>query len=72
MSGSEDFFKGLSNLRNVKDLVNFDNGVLINLEKLPDKIKSMVFYLQINNIGAFSTEAQIKNVKNSAYGVELF
>ena len=56
-------------MRYYRDLINFDSGMIVNLEKIPDKIKSVVFYLEIKNIGLYATEAQIKNVKNSAYGL---
>lgn len=59
----------MTDLRYYRDLINFDNGVVINLDKLPEKARSIVFYLQVNNVGAYSGEAQIKLVKNSAYGI---
>lgn len=64
--------KGVTDLRYYRDLVNFDSGMIVNLDKLPEKIKSVVFYLEIKNIGLYSTEAQIKNVKNAAYGLEFY
>lgn len=66
---SEEYAKGVTDLRYYRDLINFDSGMIVNLEKLPDKVKSVVFYLEVKNIGLYTTEAQIKNVKNSCYGL---
>lgn len=68
----EDWARGVTDLRYYRDLINFDNGVVINLDKLPEKARSIVFYLQVNNVGAYSGEAQIKLVKNSAYGIQFY
>ena len=61
------YARQVNDLRYNRDLINFDKGILIDLDKVEENVRSLVFYLKIVNVGTYLTETQLKNIKNSAY-----
>jgi hypothetical protein len=50
MGNPESFAYPKNNLRIVKNTVNYDNGVIVELGKVPDTVHTLTFYLKINNL----------------------
>ena len=56
------------NLRFPKENVNMDEGITINLAKVPENIKSIVVLTKFNEAQRFKAEAFAKKVKYASYG----
>lgn len=46
-----------------------DDGIVINLAKVPEKAKCIVVLARVSEVQRFKVETEIKNIKHAAYGV---
>lgn len=49
-----------------------DEGLVVNLEKVPDKVKCIILMNKICEVERYRLETEVKKIKNSAYGVEYW
>lgn len=49
-----------------------DEGLVINLAKIPQKVKSIVLLSKFNDAQRFRAEAEAKKIKYSTYGIEFW
>ena len=63
------YIKTVNDLRYFKDIVNMDDGLIIDFASVPDQIKSFVMFCKVKNVASYSNETEIKKIKNSAYGL---
>ena len=54
-------------MRYYRDLFGVDNGLIINLECMPENVKSIITYMNFKDIGRFVDENEAKKIKNSVY-----
>ena len=46
-----------------------DEGISINLEKIPEKVKCVILLTKVNEVQRFKVETELKKIKSSAYGI---
>lgn len=46
-----------------------DDGIIFSLEEIPEKIRSMVLYTKINDVGSYIGENEAKTIRNAVYGI---
>ena len=49
-----------------------DEGLVINLAKIPQKVKSIVLLSKFDDVQRFRAEAEAKKIKYSTYGLEFW
>lgn len=49
-----------------------DEGITVNLSKVPEKVKCIVFIAKISEVQKLKGENQLKKFKHAAYGVEFW
>ena len=49
-----------------------DEGIVINLAKVPEKAKLIVVLVKISEVQRFKVETELGKIKNAAYGVEYW
>jgi hypothetical protein len=49
-----------------------DDGIVINLAKVPEKIKCIVLVSRITDVQRFRGEGEAKKIKYASYGVEFW
>ena len=70
-SSEKNYVEIVNDLRYFKDQVNFDDGIVVNLSAVPDKVKSIIFYSKFNNVERYLNENEVRKVKFSQYGLEF-
>jgi hypothetical protein len=70
-SSDKNYVEIVNDLRYFKDQVNFDDGIVVNLSAVPDKVKSIIFYSKFNNVERYLNENEVRKVKFSQYGLEF-
>lgn len=70
-SSEKNYVEIVNDLRYFKDQVNFDDGIVVNLSTVPDKVKSIIFYSKFNNVERYLNENEVRKVKFSHYGLEF-
>ena len=56
-------------LRQPRELINMDYGLVVDLGKVPDSIKNIVVLAKIPEAQCYKSEVEAKKVKHAAYGV---
>ncbi len=63
------FVRRESGLRSAREAVNMDEGLAINLAKVPDSIKAILLLARFENAQRFRGELEGKRVRHASYGV---
>ena len=61
--------RSVDSLRYYRDPFGFDNGIVFNLETIPEHIKSIVPYMELKNVNKLSDENEAKKIKNAVYQI---
>lgn len=67
-----DYVRMESGLREPRESINMDEGIVLSLAKVPEKVKCIVFLLKVPEVQRFKAEQQLKKIKYSAYGIEFW
>lgn len=49
-----------------------DEGIVLNLSQVPEKIKNIVFLLKVADVQKLKAESELKKIKYATYGVEFW
>ena len=49
-----------------------DEGIVINLEKVPEKAKLIILMNKVPEVQKFKVETQMKKIKSASYGIEYW
>ena len=49
-----------------------DEGIAIDLSKVPDKVKCIVLLVKVSNVEKFKVETELNRIKHASYGVEFW
>jgi hypothetical protein len=49
-----------------------ENGLTINLTKVPEEVKHILVYTKVNDVQLFKQEAELKKIKHAAFGVDFY
>ena len=63
------FVRKESGLRSAREAVNMDEGLAINLAKVPENIKAILLLARFENAQRLRGEGEGKKVKHASYGM---
>ena len=66
------FARRESGLRSARETVNMDEGIAVNLAKVPDNIKAILLVGRFGEAQRLRGEAEGKRVRHASYGVEFW
>jgi len=49
-----------------------DEGIRLNLKKVPDNTKSIILLTKFNNVAKYNDEQENKKIKYASYGIEFY